>query len=69
MKEEDPYEISSEEELRRELSRLFRSAYRHEVPIGPTWVVEYDDRPSVEIVAIGLRRTKIGTGPWIVSSS
>lgn len=51
MKKKDPYVISSEEELRRELSRFFRSAYRHEGPIGPTWVVEYEDQPSVEIVA------------------
>ncbi len=47
-----PYDISSEWELQRELSRLFQSAYRNDVPIGPTWVCEYTDRPDLELLAI-----------------
>lgn len=46
-----PCDISSERELQRELARLFQSAYRNEVTIGPTWVCRYEDRPSLEVIA------------------
>lgn len=51
----DPsYEIHSEEELKRGLCRLFQSAYRNEVPLGPTWVCEYEDRPDLEVICVEL---------------
>ncbi len=53
-----PYEIRSERELQRELSRLFQSAYRNDVPIGPTWVCEYTDRPDLELMAIELAENR-----------
>lgn len=46
--------IQSEEELQREVSRLFQAAYRNEVPIGPTWVCRYTDRNDLEIMAYEL---------------
>ena len=49
------YEIRTEEELNRELCRLFQSAYRNEVSFGPTWVCRYEDRPDLELVCMELQ--------------
>ncbi|WP_122090867.1 hypothetical protein [Halalkalicoccus subterraneus] len=56
------YDISSERELQRELSRLFQSAYRNDVPIGPTWVCECTDRPDLELLAIKLAKSQDQNG-------
>ena len=45
-----PTEIRSEEELARELCRLFQSAHRNGVPIRSTWVCRYDGRPDLEVM-------------------
>lgn len=52
------YDISSERELQRELSRLFQSAYRNDVPIGPTWTCEYMNRPNLEVIATELAENR-----------
>lgn len=55
---ETPYEVQSTEDLDRELWRLFQSAARNGVPLGPTWVCRYEDAPDLEVMVFELAHSQ-----------